>query len=257
MKHNSAINSLQARTILTVVEAMEINMETLNHDVFVNCSDLCEKFPSVFSADEIGLYTAFMSSACMKKAYTEKLISLSEYVKSFAEHKQKMYTEKSDYGWFGDLFELLVRILLINSINLVQASALSVAMIGRTDVISKKYGRIEIGHNGKTFSEGTMFDYMAGNYESVIYGMFSEYDKANVCNDCINGNVIDALDEIKKHCAVWTDKYQFQYDMNHLGHDGKEIKAITAKSGKIMLQFTDGMYWNFLSKMENGEFQTL
>ena len=256
-RHNYSINTLQARTLKKATETMNITPENVKIVAMEKTVELTEKFPSVFSVTEINSYLAFLISECMKKLYTENQISLSEYIKFFAMHKQEMAVNSKDFGAFGDLFELLVRIIIIGNLNLVRATALSVAQFGKSDVVSKKYGIIEIGHNGKTFTEGTCFDYMAGNYTTVIYGVFSDIDKNLIYSLCMEGNVQQAIEEIKKRTAVWTNKYQFQYDMNHLGKNGKEIKALTIKGGNVQMQCTTGIYFNFLEKLENGEFKTL
>lgn len=257
-RHNYSMTTLQSKSILEFVNSMEINLPTLKTDVEKACVKLIKETPkNVFKEEEKAVYIAFMLSACMKKAYQEKKISLSDFVASFASHKRAMATDSNDFGAFGDLYELLVRIALIGKMQLVHAGALSVGKFGKDDVISKKYGIIEIGHNGKTFTSATVFDYMAGNYQTVIYGMFSDFDKKYIFELCENGNVKKALIEIKKRTAIWTDKYQFQYDINHLGKNGKEIQALTIKSGNVQLQFTPGMYFNFLTNIENGMYETL
>ncbi len=256
-RHNYSINTLQARTLKKAIEEMAFTPENVNMVAMEKVVELTEKFPSVFSANDINSFLAFLISECMKKLYSENVLSLSDYIKFYATHKQEMAVNSKDFGAFGDLFELLVRIIIIGNLNLVRSTALSVAQFGKSDVISKKYGVIEIGHNGKTFTEGTCFDYMEGNYSTVIYGMFSDIDKNLIYSLCMEGNIQQAITEIKKRTAIWTNKYQFQYDINHLGKNGKEIKALTIKSGNVQLQFTPGMYFNFLENIENGVYETL
>lgn len=256
-RHNYSINTLQAKTLKKAMETMVFTAENVQNVAVEKVNELIEKFPVVFSADEFNSYVAFILSECMKKLYADGIITLSEFIAYYANHKKSMEKNSKDFGAFGDLFELLVRIIIIGNLNLVRSSALSVASFGKNDVVSKKYGIIEIGHNGKTFTSGTCFDYMEGDYSTVIYGMFSAIDKTLIYELCMNGNVQSAIKEIKKRTAIWIDKYQFEKDINHLGHNGKEIKALTIKSGNVQLQFTDGMYYNFLEKIEQGIFKTL
>ena len=256
-RHNYSVTTLQARTMKKAVEMMEVTANNVSLTALHEAQKLIEMFPDIFKTAEINAYIAFIASEIMKKLYSENKISLSDFIASYAEHKMNMYSNSKDFGAFGDLFELLIRIIIIGNLNLIRATALSVAAFGKNDIISKKYGKIEVGHNGKTFTQGTCFDYMDGDYQTMIYGMFSEIDRQLIYGLCIEGNVKQAMDEIKKRTAIWTDKHQFQADMNALGKGGKTIKAITLKGGNIQIQNTDSMYYNFIDRIEDGTFTRL
>ena len=237
MKHNVSLSTMQARTIIAVIENTTLSdcnaIETESKRIV---NELSEKYENVFPVAMYENFLSFTISKMYQKAYKDKIIDLRTFVASFAEKKQSNYDSLQDFGYFGDLLELLVRIMLIGNLNLVQYSALGVAMFGKTDIISAKYGKVEVGHNGKTFTEGTLFDYMAGNYDCLVYGMFSDIDKAEIIRLCKAKNLEKAITETKKRIAIWKNKNDFPKDINSLGHKDKTVKALTVKSGKIMMQ---------------------
>lgn len=259
--YSSSLSTLQVKTLLAMI-AVLVFPAVIDCAYIASVSDSIVKqavslFPSVFSIDCVSACFAFVQSAIARKAYELGIINLFDYVTMLAKEKESNAEKLNDKGAFGDLFEILVRIAIIGNYNLVQASALTVAEFKRIDVESKRYGKIEIGCNGKTWTQGTMFDYMAGNYDSVIYGMFSDIDKRLIITYCKQGNITQAIKEIKKRCGYWKDKYAFMDCLNHLGKNGKEIKAFSIRSGKIMNQFNDNMYYRFMEEIENGNITTL
>lgn len=258
--YENKVNTLQARTINNRIEKIDFSAITVNSieklaDSIVN--ELTQENEKVFPVENYNMFMAYTLNSIVKKAYTIGIVNLYEYIAMYAHTKKMNKLQLNDKGFFGDLFEVLVRIIIIDNINLVRASALSVAEYKRIDIQSKKYGKIEIGQNGKTWNEGLIDDYMFGNYDSVIYGMFSDIDIDLILTYCENKKLEEALKEVKKRTVYWQDKNEFMNDMNHLGHNGKEIKAFTIKSCKVMNQFTTGMYFNFMEKIEQGIFKTL
>lgn len=259
--YSVSVSTLQAKTLLALVSALifpaVVNSSFIAVSAVSVVNDAINRFPAVFSVSDFSLFLSFTQSAIAKKAYKEGVINLYDFVALYAKEKQQVWQERKDKGFFGDLLEVLIRIILINSINLVHANALSVAEFKRIDIVSKRYGKVEVGHNGKTWSNGTMIDYMAGDYTSVIYGVFSDIDKDLIINLCANGELEKALQEVKKRCAYWADKYDFLRDYNRLSLTGKPVRNMTVKSGKVMTQYNDGIYFRFLEKIETGEFTTL
>ncbi|MBP5412404.1 MAG: hypothetical protein J6Y47_04010 [Bacteroidales bacterium] len=259
-EHTYQLTTLQKRSIKGLVDSISINgydYDNYKLQIINGVETLENKYVSVFPVEYHYSYIAYALSVLYRRLYAEGILSLNMFLHLFASAKQENEKSISDYGAFGDLFELLIRIILIGNVNLVRSSALAVSVYGNTDIVSKKYGRIEVGHNGKTFSEGTVFDYMEGNYQCVIYGMFSDIDKELIYKLCINGNGKQALEEIKKRTAIWLDKHMFQYDFNHLGKNGKEINGISIKGGKVMARFDESIYYAFMEKMEDGTFKKL
>ena len=258
--YQNKVNTLQGRTINNRINAINFSNFTSKSVEYMAKKivlQLTQENEKVFPENEFNMFMAYAMNSIVKKAYTEGFINLYDYIALYAHSKKMNKVQLNDKGYFGDLFEILIRIIIINNVNLIQASALSVAEYKRIDINSKKYGKIEIGQNGKTWNEGLIDDYMNGNYDSVIYGMFSDIDINLILTYCEQKQLEKALQEIKKRTAYWKDKYQFMDDMNHLGHKGKEIKAFTIKSCKVMNQFTSGMYYNFMEKIEQGMYKTL
>ena len=136
---------------------------------------------------------------------------------------------------------------------LVRWSMLSVKDIKTADISSKKYGIIEVGHNGKTLTCGTLLDYMSGEYTSVVYGVFSEEDKKEVYALCKNKQYDKAIDYICSYSAYWASKYDFQKDMDSLTRG----TGITAKACGIQVVYNEGKYNAFLTALDNGVFKSL
>ena len=196
---------------------------------------------------------AFTLSSLARYAVKIGLINIIEYLKLYAMVKERNESLIKDFGAFGDLFEVLVRCALMRKLSLVRWSALSVKDVMHSDIISKKYGKIEVGHNGKTLTFGTLFDYMEGDYNAIIYGVFSEEDKTEIYNLCKNGEYEKTLDYITSYCALWENKYKFQEDIDGLTRG----KGITVKGGQIQVVYNPSKYSAFLDALEEGKITSL
>lgn len=256
MKHDFSLSTLQARTILAVIDELNAigNTKTEIENAAENVINyIFENFPSDFSRDCIGVIEAFTLSNIAKKSINDGILTVFDYIAILADVKRMNETDLNDYGAFGDLYEILVRIALVKKASLIRPSMLTVKAMYQNDVVSKKYGVIEIGHNGKTFSQGTLLNYMAGKYQSVIYGVFEKEDKQAVYDLCIAGNYMDAVDYVAQYSAIWLDKYQFQADMNNLSRG----QGITKKGGNIQVVYNPSKHTAFIMALENGQFDTL
>ena len=180
-------------------------------------------------------------------------MTVLEYIAILAEVKENNEKDIHDFGAFGDLFEVLIRCALMRKYSLVKWSMLSVKAINTSDIISKKFGIVEVGHNGKTLSYGNLFDYMAGDYTSIVYGVFTEEDKKEVYNLCKAHKYEKALDYVTSYSVYWASKYQFQEDMDNLTRG----KGITAKKCGIQVVYNDGKYNAFINAIEEGNLTSL
>lgn len=263
-RYENKLSTLQARTIIDCIKEKTGYMETRS-DIEKNAMKvinfLTETFPEVFHADftlpknenPYYSYLAFTFSRCAEYAIEKGSLTVREYIAILASVKEENETSISDFGAFGDLFEVLVRCAFMRKYSLVKWYMLSVKSIEKMDIKSKNFGVIEVGHNGKTLSYGTLFDFMKGDYTSVVYGVFSEEDKKEVYNLCRAEEYEKAIDYITSYSVYWENKYQFQEDMNNLTRG----KGITRKGDNIQVVYNAGKYNAFVSAIENGIFTSL
>lgn len=209
-------------------------------------------YPAIFTTSDTPLYYAYACAKVAAKAIKLKTINVFDYIALLAQEKadgeqnaQGIYKD-GDFGAFGDLYEVLVKCALVKNINLIKSRQLTVRELDDFDVISKKYGKIEIGHNGKTFNQGSAIDFLSGDYKALIYGVFDDETKAQVYNACMQGDIKTAIAIIKAYSAIFADKYDF-YKLQSL----RRGKIITIKSGKIMVQYNAQFYKMFIAALEN------
>lgn len=256
-KHDNKLTTTQARTALALTNAANIaaldNRPAIHESAAAIVSNLCITFPKYYPAEIVPSLFAFVLSNLGRRAVREGIIKVPEYIAMLAEEKEENETSLRDFGAFGDLFEILSRIALVKKSSLISWRLLSVREIMSCDVVSRKYGKIEIGHNGKTFTFGTFFDYMAGDYNAIIYGVFSAEDKAEIYKYCKMGEYEKAVAYVAEYSAIWADKYQFQHDMNNLSRGA----GITEKGGQIQVVYNPSKYDAFLRALENGLFPSL
>jgi hypothetical protein len=255
-EHKTSLTLLQARTIKALVN--DFSEELTNSFQIASAGEkLTEKleknFPSQFNSSNHHLTIAFTLATLAKKAVDNGSISAVEYLSIYAETKSQNEILLDDFGAFGDLFEVLVRCAFVKKLSLVRSSMLHVKKATVTDMISKKYGKIEIGHNGKTFTQGTLFDYMAGDFNAVVYGMYSLDDKEKIYDYCINKKYDNAIDYILNYTCFWSDKYTFLHDMDNLSRG----KGIGVKGENVQVYYNDGKYNSFQMAIESGLFHTL
>lgn len=255
MKHDYKLTMVQVKTL----DAL-INHDTgliKDRETISACADrvityAIANYSTIFSTAETPLYYAYACTKAAAKAIKLKTINVFDYIALLAsekcdgEHNAHGLYKDSDFGAFGDLFEILVKCALVKNINLIKSRQLTVRELDDFDVISKKYGKIEIGHNGKTFNQGTALDFLSGDYKALIYGVFDDETKAQVYNACMNGDIKTAIAIIKAYSAIFADKYDF-YKLQTL----RRGKIITIKSGKIMIQYNAQFYKMFVAALES------
>ena len=255
-RYINAITTLQARTILSVINRYEkpIVSKTDVEKVGKLAVKIClDKFPSVFKKTEAKAYIAFSLSATAKEAVKRGDLKVLDYIALLAEVKEENETAINDFGAFGDLYEILIRCAFLRKIALVRWSALSVKDVENNDIESKKFGIMEVGHNGKTLTFGTLFDYMEGKYTSVVYGVFSEEDKTQVYEYCKTKQYDKAIELVTSYSVYWSDKYDFQRDMDNLTTG----KGITVKPCGVQVVYNTGKYNAFINAIENGTFTSV
>ena len=261
-RHANNITTIQARTIVSAIEsycgklATRCDIESATENIIAN---LEKTFPVQFPATDEKLFYAFSLSACAKEGIKRNELNVLDYIAMLADIKESnesaetSYNGQADYGAFGDLLEILVRCAFMRNISLVQWSMLSVKDIKTADIISKKFGIVEVGHNGKSFTFGTLFDYMAGEYTSIVYGVFDKENKKEIYEYCKQKQYAKAIDYVCSYCGYWSDKYAFQADMDGLTRG----KGITVKGENIQVVYNSGKYNAFLEGLESGKIKSL
>lgn len=263
-RYENSLTTLQARSILYFIHNNAPAMPdkyAIEDFAFSVVEKMENEFPDIFPVDNSNgkednphfSYLAFTFSACAKFAIKCGDLNILEYISILAEVKEGNEKDIHDFGAFGDLFEVLIRCAFMRKKSLVKWYMLSVKTIENSDIISKKYGVIEVGHNGKTLTFGTVFDHMAGDYTSVVYGVFSEEDKKAVYTLCRNKEYEKALDYVTSYSVFWANKHDFENDMNSLTRG----KGITAKKCGIQVVYNIGKYNAFVSALEEGKFTSL
>lgn len=257
MAHTSKLSTLMARTALARIEKDSSPLTSV-HDIYKTSvrifKDLYSKFPTVYKKDKDTQKSviAFILSNVARKAVKVGDITIADFMEFYAMHKARIAVSMNDFGAFGDLLELLVRLYFVKTC-FHNWKLLSVKAYGEIDLVSNKLGKVEIGHNGKTLSFGTMFDYMEGDYNAMIYGTFSVEDKEDIYTLCKEGKYIKACDYIGQYMCVWSNKYDFQNDMNNLSRG----QGIVVKGDCIQVVYNDSKYKAFQDAIENKKFITL
>lgn len=263
-RFEKALNTLQSRTIIDYIRKNAPAMVTrsdIEDFAFEMIEKLEKDFPADFPVNNSACksdnphfsYLAFSFAHCARFAIQTGSLTGKEYISILADVKETNENDVRDFGAFGDLFEILIRCAFMRRYSLVKWSTLAVKDIEKLDMESKKYGKVEIGHNGKTFSYGTLFDYMSGDFTSVVYGVFNDEDKKEIYKLCRMEEYEKAIDYVTTYSVYWENKYTFQNDMDNLTRG----KGIAKKGGSIQVVYNSGKYNAFLDAIENGTFVSL
>jgi len=255
-RHENALTTLQARTILSAILSFVGSLSSrsdIEKAAISIVDNLISLFPVQFPSIDKFSFLSFALSSCAKEGIKRNELTILDYLSILADIKETNEQNINDYGAFGDLYEILIRCALMRKMALVRWSMLSVKDINSSDIVSKNFGIIEVGHNGKTLTFGTLFDYMDGDYTSVIYGVFSDEDKKAVYSLVKNRQYEKAIDYVCAYSAYWADKYDFQKDMDNLTRG----KGITIKACGVQVVYNDGKYDAFLSALEEGKIKSL
>lgn len=255
-RYENTLTTLQSRTILSSVSSVVDSLssrESIEKVALFIVDNLISLFPSQFPCADRLSFLSFALSSCAKEGIKRGELTILDYLSMLADIKEGNEHNIKDFGAFGDLYEVLVRCAMMRKLALVRWTMLSVKDVKTADIISKKFGVVEVGHNGKTLTFGTMFDYMAGDYTSVVYGVFSDEDKKEVYNLVRNKEYEKVIDYVCAYSAYWANKYDFQNDMDNLTRG----KGITVKSCGVQVVYNAGKYDAFLSALEDGKFTSL
>ena len=254
--NEKALSLLQVRTLQFLIRTETDSMPT-RWAIAENAENVIRKaeddFPEIFPETDENAYFAFTLSACAKEAIRRGELKVVEYISILASAKEENESSLNDYGAFGDLLEVLIRCAFKRKISLVRWSDLSVKAINSDDVNSRKFGIVEIGHNGKTFTFGTAYDHMAGDFTAVVYGVFDTEDKKTVYDLCKACKYEEALDFVTSYTVYWENKYTFENDMNSLTRG----KGITVKRDGVQVVYNTGKRDAFLKALEDGKFISL
>ena len=165
----------------------------------------------------------------------------AEYLREYVLAKFEAYAH-GDKGARGDAVEAVVRFHLKK--RFITYSDVMTQTLMKTDVSTRR-GRVEIGHNGKTFqsayvpadmdkSEYTEQNYMNGRFEIVIYGAFR---KDFTADDLLSDKVLRVM-------RVFVNKYEFPQAIagKHGLASGWNVaheRATIQYSDSLRIRFTD------------------
>lgn len=175
--------------------------------------------------------------------YTAKRdnVSMNTIIANYAEFKKTAYYNCSDFGAFGDLVEVLTRLAIRKNINLAHIADIHVKRAFESDITSSKYGKMEVGTNGKSFNEPLE------KLENIVYGVFSDDDKMMIFDTCINGNVQTAIDAISEMMYCFTVS-QFIETLSEKVGRTKKFKINSRNQLQII--YNDSMMNAFIKYME-------
>lgn len=178
----------------------------------------------------------------MKKATT-----WFDYMESYATFKANTYEKLSDYGAFADLVETTAHLLVNKKAWRVRLSTLHVSKIGNID-LRLNGQKIEVGTNGKTWLESTEGDAMSGNFDSVVYGVFSEEEKKLICDLFADGQVKKAIATIANMLYYFSDKYDFETFINSIS---RSPSLVWKGAGYFQTVYNPSKHNAFIRKVEN------
>ena len=171
----------------------------------------------------------------------EHNMNIRDIVRNYAEFKKAAYYNCSDFGAFGDLLEVLTRLAIRKNINLAHIADIHVKRAFESDITSSKYGKMEVGHNGKSFNESLE------NLETIIYGVFSDDDKLTIFDTCINGEIQTAIDVTSELMYFFTIP-QFIETLSEKVGRAKKFK-INSRN-QLQIVFNESMMNAFIKYME-------
>lgn len=258
MKHDYKVSTSDIKTVNYLISSMLFDDELTSAEEIEKAGKkiidkLCTDFPDDYNAINYHVILSFILYRVAQYAMKNGFIAPLAYLRMYAQLKRDEFYNNDDYGAFGDLLETLVRILFIRNLSLVRPSHIAVKPFGENDLISKKYGKIEIGNNGKTWTQGNRYDYMDGDFSAVVYGMFNNSDREKIFDYVINEQYEKALHLVSIRCGYWENKYDFLNDIDNVSRG----KGICIKSGSIQCQFNESKYWAFRDKIDGGNYITL
>ena len=162
-----------------------------------------------FAMDEdLGLAEAFVTLLWHQRSARYHGVAPAQFLREYVEAKFVRFAE-GDKGARGDAVEAVARYHLKK--RFIHYNDVMTSDLKRKDVTSKRFGAIEVGHNGKTFQKAyvpasqdkatfTERNYMNGDFEVVVYGAFQkDFTAEDLLND----------EKFLRIMKVFTNKYEF------------------------------------------------
>lgn len=209
-------------------------------------------------------YALFESYASVLYAQHNGIKPL-EYLAIYANWKNQEYSLNSDLGAYGDLVESCIHCIAKRKANLIKLTDIRVKPLTlKSDGNSVRVSKIdvsingvgyEVAHNGKTLTESTEFDYMAGEYTGFIYGVIDREEMQEIVNLLIAHEFKKAFSMLSRIMYVWTDKYEFLHDINSVSRG----KGITYKShiNAAQIVYNDSKHNAFIKYIEDSKIPRL
>ena len=116
MAHTSTLSTLAARTALAAIEKDETKLDSMKSIYQTSAQvfkQLYKNFPSVYTSEMKKSVIAFILSNVAKKAVKIGDISIADFMRFYAKHKARIAISMNDFGAFGDLLEVLIRLYFV------------------------------------------------------------------------------------------------------------------------------------------------
>lgn len=214
--------------------------------------DIADAMAIVINRD-LGLDESFVTLIWHQRSARYHGVAPAQFLREYVEAKFVAYTE-GDKGARGDAIEAVARYHLKK--RFITYTDVMTAEQDKRDVTSKRFGKVEIGHNGKTFQEAyvpasqekasyTERNYMNGNFEIVIYGAFKkDFTAEDLLND----------EKFLRIMKVFTDKFEFPRAI--AGRNGLASGWNVAHE-KATVQYNDALRLRFKDYCAEHEILTL
>jgi hypothetical protein len=252
MKNTVKINARAKASILRIAGNAVAAGMTKKEAVKVICNHMIEKG----MVENGGEYNAMLAVALAfysyKKAQHDGKRAF-ECLASYALFKHITSEKLDDFGAFGDTVETCIRIAC-KPAALVTFNDLHVKRQNEID-ITIRGEKCEIGTNGKTFLESEENAPMAGKYEKIVYGVFSNDEKESIFQLLENGNTEKALASILSMVYVF-DKETFYKVMTEKTGRGS-MYQYKPTAGKWQVIYNPSKHAAFLQMVENENIPTL
>lgn len=213
--------------------------EWVDRQLMETDGELSEHEAVQFAIDsELDLVPAYAALIYHQREAKYSAVSPAEFLQEYVHAKFVAYNS-GDKGARGDAIEAVVRFFVKR--RFITYSDVMTQEAKKTDITAKA-GKIEVGHNGKTFrsayvpadmdkSEFTERNYMNGSFEIVIYGAF----RKDFSEDRF-------FEKVLRTMRVFENKYEFPHAI--AGRNGLASGWNVAHE-RATVQYTDGLRLRF------------
>ena len=205
-------------------------------------------FPVTNEVKKQAIYNLFACGECARKMASAK--TWEEYIISYATFKASTYVNLNDLGAYADTVETVCHLLVCRESWRVNLKNLHVSAIGKID-LRFNGKKIEVGTNGKSWLESTQGDAMNGQFDSVIYGVFTEEEKETICEYFTNGQAKRAIKEIAEMLYYFEEKEQFENFINNIS---RSPSLVWKKAGYYQTVYNPSKHNAFIEKIEKSDF---